>query len=446
MAGDSETLFEAESGKVFTLAKELDPRVRTVAGGVHFAHAARHAFAHYPLDAIVIGEGEETTGDLLDAWQRGDDLATVQGLALPGPDGEVRRTPPRPLIANLDDLPFPAFDLAPMELYGTARYLFSPGGVTIHHSRGCVSQCSFCACWLQMAERDDDPSGLPQAARWRTRSPESVIAEVDVLQGRYRRDCLVFVDDTFNVDPAFSGEFCERLLRRPRPITWFAFFRYDYLVRDEREGLFALMMRSGLRHICIGLERGENDELTNLGKRHYDLAQAIEFLPALRRKHPELFLQTTFIIGTPDESRESLARLGRYIEALAPDYPALHPVTPVPGTRVYEDALREGRLEITDFQRYDWMTPVMSTKHLSRAELEQLLFEMNRAWMKPWRILRNVFSRRAYRRRMYLWWLLVTLRIGIDYLAHLVAPRRSIVGRAALSDFVGMVKPPWYDA
>ena len=133
------------------------------------------------------------------------------------------------------------------------------------------------------------------------------------------------------------------------------------------------------------------------------------------------------------------------MESLKPDYPAFHPLTPVPGTLMWREAREKGWLEITDFARHDWMTPVMGTDTLSREELELVIWEMNKRYLNPLRIARGIFSRHAYRRRMYVWWLLVTLRALADYLVDRIFPSRSVAGRVALSDYVGMVRPAWYE-
>ena len=430
---------------MFRLAKSIDPHIFTVAGGVHFSHACDHAFANYPIDAIVRGEGERTFGELLDTLAGGGEVSDVAGLALPDGGGGMRYTARRELIANLDDLPFPAYDLLPMERYGAARYLFSPGGVTMHHSRGCVDGCAYCACWLQMARRDGEPPGETLRPRWRTRSVGPVVDEMETLRRRYGKSCIVFVDDTWNVEPRWSDAFADALLRRPLDVVWFAFMRADLLARDEESGLFAKLMRAGLTHICIGMERADDAELRELRKHNIQVDRTTALVRKLRKKYPSLFLQTTFIVGLPQDTPESLDRLLAYVESIDPDYPAFHPLTPVPGTALWNEAQRDGRLEITDFTRYDWMTPVMRTDAMTRAELEYKIWQMNSRYLNPWRILRGVLSPHTYRRRMYLWWLLVSLRVGWDYVLDRVRPSRSTRRKTQLSDYVGMVKPDWYD-
>lgn len=444
-AGDSETLYQHESGRVFHVAKEINPEIFTVAGGCHFSHLPEHAFAHYPIDAIVRGEGEETLGELLTTVGSDGDLRQVRGLALPGPDGAPLFTGHRPLIADLDTLPFPAYDLMPMNKYGTARYLFSPGGVTMHASRGCIDGCDYCACWLQMSRRTGDPATEVRRPFYRHRSVEPVVDEMEILRRKYDKSCVVFVDDTFNVDPQWQEAFAEEKLRRGLDSAWFAFMRADFLHRDEESGLFAKLIRAGLTHICVGMERADDDELAGMHKHNMVVSRNTETIHRLRRKYPQLFLQTTFIVGTRNDSHQTLDDLMDYVEKLDPDYPAFHPMTPVPGTSTWKEAQEKGWLEISDFSRYDWMTPVMGTDHLTREALEYKLWEMNKKYMNPLRVLRGLLSRHRYRRRMYAWWFIVSVNVAFDYVLDRVVPSRSTRRKAQLSQYVGMIKPDWYD-
>lgn len=446
LAGDSETLYAHESGRVFQIAKSISNKIFTVAGGVHFSHACEDAFSKYPIDAIVRGEGERTLAELLQTLESKGDLTKVKGLALPDGHGGVIYTGHRELIENLDELPTPAYDLLPMDRYGTARYLFSPGGVTIHHSRGCVSGCSFCACWLQMAKRTGEPPNEQLFPRWRTRSVEPVIDEMELLAKKYGKKCLVFVDDTWNVDPKWSDKFASELLRRKLGINWFAFFRSDFMVRDEESGLLEKLIASGLTHVCLGLERASDDELTKLEKHNTNADLMLSFIPKLRKKYPSLFLQTTFIVGLRQDTKQSLDRLLDYVEKLNPDYPAFHPITPVPGTLMWKEAKASGLLEITDFAKYDWMTPVMRTETMTREELELKIWEMNRRYLNPLRVARGIFSPHKYRRRMYIWWFIVSLRAFFDYLLDRVFPFRKNKRGEKLSEYVGLVRPKWYDS
>ncbi|MCC6157757.1 MAG: cobalamin-dependent protein [Deltaproteobacteria bacterium] len=446
LAGDSETLYEHECGRVFRLAKEIDPSIATIAGGVHFAQNSADCLARYPIDAIVRGEGEITLGETVDAIEHGRDLKNIPGLAIPGEHGECVYTGHRDLIADLDTLPFPAYDLLPMHLFGASKYLFSPGGVTIHHSRGCTDSCNYCACWLQMSKRKGDPADEKLIPRWRTRGVDHVIAEMEVLYYKYQKNCFVFVDDTWNVKPQWSDEFATRLIASKMKTYWFGFMRSDYLVRDDESGLFEKLIASGLSHICIGVERAEDDDFVRLSKHNQDVRRTAHLVPYLRRKYPKLFLQTTFIVGIREDTTESMDKLVRYVRKLAPDYPAFHPMTPVPGTEQFKRAKENGWLDVTDFSRYDWMTPVMGTETMTREEVDYKLWEMNRRVLSLPRIFLGLMSIHKYRRRMYMWWLLVSVRIGWDAVVGFLNPKASVRERLAISEYVGMLRPDWYEA
>jgi anaerobic magnesium-protoporphyrin IX monomethyl ester cyclase len=235
------------------------------------------------------------------------------------------------------------------------------------------------------------------------------------------------------------------VLRRKLDVNWHAFIRADLLHRDVESGLFEKLLAAGLSHICIGLERADDAELNNLEKHHMDVERNNRLIPKMRRMFPQLFLQTTFIVGLRQDTPASLDRLLDYVKKLDPDYPAFHPITPVPGTALWDEANEKGWLEVKDFSRYDWMTPVMGTDTMSREELEYKIWEMNKRFMAPWRVLRGVFSRHQYRRRMYLWWLKVSLNVAFDYVLDRVLPSRSVRRKALLSEYVGMIRPDWYD-
>ena len=449
-AGDSETMYAHESGRVFVLAKEIDLNIFTVAGGVHFSHALEYSFENYPIDAIVRGEGEVTFCELLKAIETGTGLSAVPGLALPfNGDKKFRLTPNRPLIGDLDELPMPALDLVPVKKYGRAKYLFSPGGVTIHHSRGCVDSCAFCACWIQMARRqevEDTNDGFERLLpRWRTKSVDRTLEEAAELHIGYGKNCLVFVDDTWNVDPKWSDEFAEKLIAKKWNLVWFAFMRANFLLRDEKLGIFEKLVRSGLIHLCIGVERAKQDELLKLAKTSQDITEVQQVFHILHAKYPQIFRQSTFLVGVPEESKETLDQQLAYAKTLHPHYPAFHPLTPVPGTSIYKEAKEKGWLEVTNFARFDWMTPVMRTKYLSREELEWELWRLNRAFMTIPNLIKGLFSKQWYIRRMHIWWFIVALKVSWSYFLdklHIPTATQRTEGSTL---YHGLVKPKWYD-
>lgn len=437
--GENHCLYAQEAIKVFQLAKQIDPTILTVAGGVHFTNLPEANLLAYPIDFIVIGEGEQTMVELLDEVQKAQARPDrVPGLAYRS-NGGVKRTPPRVLNPDLDTYPLPAYDLLPMREYGKSRYLFAPGATTAQHSRGCVSRCNFCVWWVQNADRrivDGEEKLFP---RWRTKSVERMAEEMEILHRDYDKNFLVFVDDAWNIDCHWSDRFSDEIMRRRLPTQWFAFMRADCMVRDEKQGILEKLVRAGMTHVSIGVERHQDVELQEMKKGFYRDDLTRECFDLLKSKYPGVFRQGTFIVGVRDETRDSMYEQFDYAKTLDLDYPGFHPLTPVPGTEVWEEARARGWIEIDDFSYYDWMTPIMSSTHLSREDIETILLDMNRRFIRLKWLARGLMSRHTYKRKMYVWWLLVTTRLAVDALRQRLNPFQR-------DRYTSLVKPMWYDS
>jgi len=437
--GENHALYINESVKLINLVKDISPRIITVAGGAHFTNLAPEYMQNKNIDFIVRGEGELIFLELLKKISLNkDNFEEIKGIAF-RKNGNVVITPPSQLIDNLDSLPLPAYDLVPMDRYGNSRYLFSPGGTTVHHSRGCTSNCKFCVWWTQMAERRIVDGREVLLPRWRTKSVERMIEEIEVLYYQYNKKCLVFVDDSWNINPKWNNDFAESLLKSNLKLNWFAFMRADCILRDEKLGIFEKLVRSGLSHICIGVERAEDEELSNFRKSFYSKDLIRHVCKIIKKKYPSVFLQCTFIVGIQSETRESMFKQMEFARELGADFPAFHPITPVPGTKLWEEVKEKKLLEVTDFSKFDWMTPVMSSRYLSRQEIEDLLIDINQKFLTVRWLLKGLFSPYSYKRRMYIWWFLVLLKVIWEKFII----RLKIFNK---KEIIGLQKPKWYDS
>jgi len=438
--GENHALYASEALRFFKLCQDAIPRAVRVAGGAHFTNLShRYVSGESPIDVVVIGEGEITIVELCqELAKQNRDLSKVDGIAWW--DGEqMVRTRPRKLVADLDTLPMPAYDMMPMHLYGKSRYLFSPGGTTIHHSRGCVSKCSFCAWWTTMADRKYDEHGNAKLSpRWRTKSVDRTFEEVELLYYKFGKRSYVWVDESWNIDPRFSDAFAERMIRSGMKTKWFAFMRADGIVRDEEKGIMEKLVRAGLSHILIGVERAEDDTLGLLDKRFYAGGVAEQAIRIFKERYPEVFIQATFIVGTKDESPQSLERQVALAKKIDVDFPAFHPITPVPGTPIFDEALREGWITEDDFDDFDWLSPVLDSQYMTRDEIAEALYKMNKQFVNaPW-MLRGLFSRVPYKRDMYIWFLKVSTAMAIDALKERLNPLK-------VETYQQLVTPEWYD-
>ena len=440
--GENHALYANEALRCIALARDMAPRAKIVVGGGHFANLYHVYIGKYPIDAIVLGEGEITFLELCkELMEPEPDLASIDGIAwFDEGKGEAVVNTPRKLIKDLDTLPMPAYDLVPMHLYGTSRYLFSPGGTTIHHSRGCTSKCSFCAWWTQMAERKYDANGKAiLSPRWRSKSVGKVMEELEVLYYTYGKRAYVWVDESWNIDPRFSDAFADEMLRSGMKVKSMCFMRADCIIRDEKRGILEKLVRAGLSHVLIGVERAEDDELSSLDKRFYRGGTAEKAIRILKEKYPEVFIQATFIVGVREEDPTTLQRqldLARHIDV---DFPAFHPITPVPGTKVFDEALANGWITHEDFEEFDWMSPVLDSKFLTRDDIADNIYKMNKQFVNAKWLMKGLFHEVPYKRDMYRWFAKVSAKQGIEALKKRINPMD-------VGHYQRLVTPEWYEA
>jgi len=440
--GENHALYAHEAMRVVRMAKDVIPRARRVVGGAHFTNLYSKYMAENPIEFVVCAEGEYTLRELVaEIGQPDPDWSKVRGIVYregDGPDARFVKTAPRALIEDLDELPLPAYDLVPMDRYGTSRLLFSPGGTTIHHSRGCTASCSFCVWWTQMAHRSEDDDGMVHLRpRWRTRSVDRTMEELEQLYYRWNKRCFVWVDESWNIDARWNDQFAEEVLRSRMDISWFAFMRSDCIVRDDKRGIMEKLVRAGLKHLCIGVERAEDERLKDFNKGFYNNDQLRETFRILD-KYPSIFKQATFIVGTRYETRESMFRQAELAKELKVDYPAFHPITPVPGTPLFDEAIQQGWITLEDFTEFDWMTPMLDSAYMTREEIGRALYDINRKFVTPKWLAQGLLSRDRYKRDMYLWWLKVALGVTVDAWKQRINPVKA-------RSYTNLVKPDWYD-
>jgi anaerobic magnesium-protoporphyrin IX monomethyl ester cyclase len=440
--GENHALYAHEAMRVIEMAKDVIPRAKRVVGGAHFTNLFNKYMGEHPIDFVVCAEGEYTLCALVEEiGQPKPNYGSVAGIVYRESDdldSPLLKTPARHLIEDLDELAMPAYDLVPMDQYGTSKLLFSPGGTTIHHSRGCTASCSFCVWWTQMAHRTETEDGhVSLRPRWRTKSVDKCIAEIEELYYKYDKRCYVWVDESWNIDARWNDQFAEEIIRSGMDITWFAFMRSDCIIRDEKRGIMEKLVAAGLRHLCIGVERAEDERLKEFNKGFYNNDQLRETFRILD-KYPSIFKQATFIVGTRYETRESMFRQAELARELNVDYPAFHPITPVPGTPVFDQAMEEGWITLDDFTEFDWMTPMMDSDYMTKDEISRALYDINRKFVTPKWLAKGLLSKDKYKRDMYMWWIKVALGVSVDSVKARINPIKE-------NTFTNLVKPEWYD-
>ncbi len=441
-----ETVSAGEAMRAAGLVRDLHPECLVVAGGTYFAYTIEQTLRDGRVDVIVRGEGELSFVELLRSAGDRSAWPVIKGIAFCDSDGRVVRTPPRELIADIDSLPFPAYDLIDMSCYGRGSRNH-PDLVSIEHGRGCIDNCAFCILWKHMGRR---VAGNGQVLPcYRTQSAARSFETVMRLYRRFGRRTFGWVDPTFNASEKWSDAWAELMLRSPlvgprgRARTLHtAWLRADCVVRDEKLGILEKLVRAGLHQVMIGVERDDTAGLAELSKHNNAADICREAFAIFRKKYPQVYTIGTMIFGLPSDTIDDLKRLASCQYEMGMDYCFVMPLTPNPGTAVADEARRAGRLVNEDLASYNFHTPVCTTDTLDLRELEsiywRIMLSMNRRRLG--RAFRQIFTERDRRKRRVNMALLgrgtsIAVRSLIRAVFHPGKKQPTLYSR----------KPPWYD-
>lgn len=229
-------------------------------------------------------------------------------------------------MPDLDRLPFPAYDLLPVERYGQGSRNH-PSLAAVESSRGCSSACEFCVLWRQMGRYQGGRLG----PLIRAKSPERLREEIRILVRKYGRRYLAWVDPCYNAHPEIPRQLSELLLGDDLKIGQCAWVRADFLVRDAASGALETCIFAGLNELYIGIERSDQESLRLLkkGNLNDEVATALHIL---RDRFPSVFTLGSFIYGLPTDTPGSVWELCRRAFDLPLDMHVFIPLTPLPGT------------------------------------------------------------------------------------------------------------------
>ncbi len=414
---------------VAALAKEAGARV--IAGGCFFGNVGPQALQTGLIDVVVQGEGEETIVGLIPALRsrQAGDLRQVRGIHFL--DGEeVVFTGHRPPIPNLDDLPFPAYDLLPAERYGQGSRNHA-GLAAIESSRGCTAVCEFCVLWRQMGRF----RGGRLAPVIRTKSPERLRQEIRVLVRNYGRRYLGWVDPCFNAHPRVPRQLAELLLRDNLRLGQSAWVRADYLLRDENSGALETSIEAGLNELYLGIERAEKEDL-ELIKKGYINGEVAAALRILEERYPSVFTLGSLIYGLPSDTPRSVWRLARRAYQLPLDMTFFIPLTPLPGTPYWKPEMWDPTGQT--YRDFDFLPHVDGDARQARLTMT-LFVAMALLWPRQrlGRTLSSLWGRHARRRSI--------TRRHLSRTVPFVA-RGIVRGLLNQGGHYGMRIPEWYNS
>jgi anaerobic magnesium-protoporphyrin IX monomethyl ester cyclase len=440
-----------ENIRLGQMVKQYHPNAILIYGGPHITlYPQSVIFEGSPFDFGIYGEGEITTLELMRELRKPEharDFTQIKGLVFLR-NGRLHQTAPRPLIEDLDTLPMPAYHLLPVERYGSKHNTITGKGVTIYHSKGCTNACTFCACWCSGGDiREIRPGGGLQKVfpRYRSKSAKKTCEEMKYLEDTYKRDYFAFTDDTWNVNPRWEGEFIQEYKAHGITGGWFGFMRIDYITRDIPSGLFKrLHDETNMVHIAVGIERADQASLDEI-KKNITVQQSKYVFDYVRHYCKNTFLQAQILTGLWDDRPEDIMMQAKFARYLGVDYPAMLPMTPFPGTELYDWYDSRGLMK-QDFSwdEFEFDTALVPTKHMTREEvakqtrLANIYFALN-----PLYWIRGITSRALYKRRIYLMVIRNTIKAAVRSLLKFENPFEVASHRAKHMNVFNMVAAEW---
>jgi len=345
----STTLTYKSALKIVGMAKEVCPECLTIMGGSHVTFWDENALQECPeLDIVVRREGENTLLEIVQKLEAGKSFDDTIGITC-RKNSQIIRNPDRPYIENLDELPFPAIHLWPMESLRINGEVMFP----LMTSRGCAYWCKYCSA-VRMGGR-----------KYRVRSPKNVVDEIEHLNKKFGAKRFTFYDDAFTVDQSRAKEICEQIIYRKMKIKWNCETRVDSVTKE----LLLKMKESGCTDVWFGVESG-SQLIINAMDKGFKIEKTIKAFKWA--KEAGLMTVSDTILGFPGETRETAWETIKFVEKLEPDDVAYYIATPYPGTPLYDEVKDNGLLQITDFDKYDTATPTFTNPSLETNELMEI--------------------------------------------------------------------------
>ncbi|HOW35375.1 MAG TPA: radical SAM protein [Candidatus Omnitrophota bacterium] len=360
------------------------PKVKIVVGGLWYSALATETLEQNPaIDFVVMGEGELTFNDLMDALNKGKtDFENIPGVAS-RKNGKIVWGSVRELAGNLDILPLPAYDLFPMEKYVGHTY-WKPFAEIVT-SRGCTHGCTFCYEWSE-----HDPRGIKNFTRWRAKSAKRVVDEVEILEKKYGTKVIVIQEDNFNLNGKRVREFCEEKLKRGLKMKWVSLGCASDWVRLEKD--IPLMKEAGMFMAVFGIEVASDDELRKLDK-GINVDQIYKTIEILRSN--DIAIVGDIMIGFDYDTEKIIKERFEFAEKVDPDVMWVGYLTPPPGSPIWKDVVARGWVDPKkiDILKWDFLHPVVPTEHLSIEDLGRLgAWGMREFYSAPGRIQRILES------------------------------------------------------
>lgn len=360
--------------------KKKYPKLPVVVGGTQVTASPKEVVGDLGANFGVIGEGEVTLAELVESLaDKKKRFDKILGLAY-RKRGKIIVNDRRPLIKDLDQLPFPAWDLMPPSVYRIVPIL-EPARASpiapIFASRGCPYNCSFCA------------SNVTWRQKTRYRSVDNIIKEIKYLKSEYGVKEIHFADDNLTTDPRRTEAICRALINEKINLPWQcpSGVRVDSLTPR----LLRIMRKAGCYALGLGIESG-NQEILNRAEKKLNLSVIPGVLAAMKKVGIESY--GFFILGLPGETKETIEETINFALKNPFDNVWFNLLSPYPGSPLFNEWLGERDFANIDWERHDCSTAVVGVNGLSLPELENMQrMAMIKFYLRPkifWKLMKRL--------------------------------------------------------
>lgn len=344
------------------IKKEIKTKIGFV--GTHVSVLPERSMKKSNADFLIIGEAEYTLKELANNLP----FDKIKGICY-REDTETKFSQLRPLIHDLDELPFPSRNLLPNDKY-TMPFTSGKPFATIIPSRGCPYKCIFCR------------SGSVWGKYARMRSPENVFNEMKKVK-EMGIDYITFMADTFTINKKWTLKLCELIIENKLKVSWLCNSRVDTIDED----MLRSMKKAGCILISYGIESGDQ-EILDLSEKGITIQQSKRAVELTKKIG--ISMVGYYIIGLPGETWRTIKKTIDFSRELDTDYVEFHIATPFPGTKFYELAKSKGWLLSEDWEDFEEKdSSVLCTDKLSSEDLIRAKkIAMRSFYFRPLKILK----------------------------------------------------------
>jgi radical SAM superfamily enzyme YgiQ (UPF0313 family) len=343
------------------MMKERQPEILLVGGGPYATSFPGEILERTPFDYLVIGEGETTLVELLETIEQGQNADEVPGIAF-RKNGQVKYTPSRSFIDDLDTIPLPAYDLLDMDLYSkniTASPIGRRRNMTIMTTRGCPYRCIYCHNLFGKG--------------FRVKSVDKVLEELVLLVERYGIRNFEICDDIFNLDRDRLMEICSRIIKEKLNIR----LSFPTGLRGDRmdKEMIAALYKAGTVMIAYAVESA-SPRIQQLIKKSLNLDRINETITETVQQG--IFTHAFFMLGFPTETEDEMNMTIKFATRTKLHTASFFVVTPFQGTELWDSVPEDLKERVTE----KWFSFHGGYINISDVPTSVLMAKRQRAYLK----------------------------------------------------------------